>query len=417
MPINFNFKSFSDYLFPTSGKTDGTSAAQAGKSSFTSGFTSSFNAVRNSGWAKKYASFDPARLARNLSNDPRTKKAVETAKIGLMALYKQMTVFVKNFRAELHTSGLYSGGYRPTEEQRINGQWRPFLPLGAAFLPGTTIDTHSRVETVRWHKDGVQWTATYNPKTDERMSSTAWDKMDGNGWQRCQWIDHRTNTHWYASQNTAIGQHTSCTAWSMANAAGWQSCKMFDHKTNTHWSSFHHAGKDKSYSKTEWSKPGDDGVQSRKHLDQNTDTLWHETLNTKTGEHVSKTDWHPDEAGTRMQRLVKDLNTGETHIELEDPTKPSESFENDGASFDMQGRTAEEFAAASLDILGLDKNETDKATIKQQYKKQALAKHPDKVADQRDKEAVAKAKDEFAKLRNAYEFLMSDSFPVPKAEG
>lgn len=415
MPINFNFKSFTDYLFPTSTKTDGASGAgtaQAGNSrpSF------SFSAMRNSGWAKKCAAFDAAKLARTISNDPRTKKAVETAKSGLTALYKQMTALVKNLRAELNTGG--HGGYRPTEEQRIHGQWRAFLPPGAAFLPGTTIDPHSRMERVRWHMGGFQWTSTHNPKTGERTSSTPWSMMDGNGWQHSQWIDHRTGTpgtHWFSAQHTASGRHTSHTAWSAADTDGWQRCKMLDHKTNTHWSSFHHAATNTSFCRTEWSKPGEDGVKSRKYLDQTTGTLWHETLDTKTGEHVGKTDWHPDAAGARMQRLVKDHRTGETRVELEETSKPSESFESNGPSVDTQGKSAEKLAADSLAILGLGQDVTDKAAIKKQYRKLALEKHPDKLKDKSDTAATEKAAEDFHQLQSAYTFLMSDQFPVQKA--
>ena len=414
MPINFNLRSFSEYLFSPSAKTDGTSGtstARAGKSRA----AFSFSALRNSGWAQKCAAFDPAKLARTISNNPRTRKAVETAKSGLNSLYKQMTVLMKNLRGEPNVGGPY-GGYRPAEEQRINGQWHAFLPPGATILPGSTIDPHSRKETISWHKDGVVWISTHNPSTGERVSSTGWGRMGDDGWQRGQTIDHRTGAHWYTTRHLASGQHTGRTAWTAAEAEGWQRCKMFDFKTNTHWNAFHHAGTDKSFLRTEWSKPGEDGVKSRKHLDQNTKTLWHETLNIHTGEHVSKTDWHDHPSGER-RRVVKDHQTGKTHVERDAHAKPSENFEQGHFAFNLNGRTAAALAAESLAILGLDKNETDMGKIRKQYRALSMKHHPDKVANQQDGAAVEEAKVAFQKIAHAYEFLTSEHFPVQQRKG
>lgn len=373
MPINF--KSFTDYLFPTSTKTDGASGAgtaQAGNSrpSF------SFSAMRNSGWAKKCAAFDAAKLARTISNDPRTKKAVETAKIGLNALYKQMTALVKNLRADLNNSGVY-GGYRfTTEQQQINGRWRAILPQGATFLPGTAIDPQSRMETVRWHLHGVQWTSTYHPKTGDRTSSSDWSMMD---------------------------------------AQGWQSSSRFDHQTKTNSTDLYHAATKTHLNRSEWSKPDGDGIHSRTTRKPNGEVAWEETFNKATGDHIRKSAWYAGPTNV-MQRDVLNHKTGKAEVELEDITKPSDNIDADKIEFNLEGLTAAAFAAKSLALFGLDGTETDMEKIKAQYRKLSLQFHPDKAA-RLDEKSKAEATAKFTEVAVAFEFFNSKFFPVQENKG
>jgi hypothetical protein len=409
MPINF--KSFTNYLFSTSAKTETQNLAQAdkGRSSF------SFSALRNSRWAKKCAEFDAVALARTIRNNPRTKKAIESARKGLGSLFLQMSTHIKNMRSRQTGGGFYGTYQAPIEELQINGQWSAFLPQGAIIQPGSFFDPECRMQRISWQKDGVIWTAAHNLKTGEHTSSTGWSMVDKDGWQHSQMIDHRSGIHWSAFRNQSTGQHMSQTPWRVQDAQGWQSCNLFDHKTEMSWTAFHHPGTSQSYSRTEWSKPGEDGIQSRTTIDHHTRTRWHETFNAMNGAHMSKSDWYEDVWGM-LQRVVKNHQTGETYIEPGKHTEPSSTYESSDFSFDMNGKSAQELAVESLGILELDKSEENKETIKGQYKKLAWKYHPDKI-DKNDKAAVDLATEAFAKLSNAYKFLSSDKFPVKKEEG
>lgn len=404
MPINF--KSFTNYFFSSSLNTATTKVSQVdnGRSYL------SFNAMHNSSWAKKCAEFDPTKLAQTIRNDPRAKKAIESARKGLENLSRQMATLMKNMRTQLNSRVLY-GSYQATvEERQINGQWRAFLPEGAVILPGSTFDPETRMQRISWHKDGVIWTSAYNLCTGEHTSDTGWSRMDSAGWQHSQSIDHRSGVHWHSSRHLATDQHTSHTRWSMSDANGWQSSNMFDHQTKTDWKSFYHVETNRACSETEWSKPNKDGVESRTTINHGTGTRWHETYNATTGEHLSKTDWAEDVAGIPY-RTVWNHKTGLTSLERGKHTEPSRTLEYEDMFRNTDSRSAQELAVESLDILGLDKTETNKDTIKKQYRKLAIKCHPDKMIG-KSTEIKEKAQEDFNKLSAAYRFLISDQFPV-----